>query len=85
MADLMWSIHLYRLSWAGLARLWNEFPRVTEYARQAYERPSFRTAVAEWPGIPPTDHIPEHATMNAKLRFAWGMLTETNWREVALG
>ena len=86
LADVMWTTHLYRLRWLGFSDLWADRQRVAGYGERAFARPSFRTAVVDWPGAyPPSPHAPEHSTLTARGRFFWGMLRGTPWRDVVLG
>jgi hydroxyquinol 1,2-dioxygenase len=64
MADLVWATSLYRLKWLGMGFLWEGGqalgtvrPRVGAYARRLFQRPSFRQAVADWPGHPATEFV----------------------------
>ncbi len=71
LADIMWTISLYRMRWLGLESLWTEGrrPQVGKYTQRAYKRPSFKAAVLDWPlGMPPSKHIAESNTFGAWLR-----------------
>ena len=58
MADLFWGINLYRLKKLGMGYLWDPDahpheravyrPNVLAYAERLSDRPSFRSAVADW-------------------------------------
>lgn len=75
MADIMWSVSLFRLKWIGLGRLWEEgtdAPKVADYVLRAFARPSFQNAVINWPrSTPPTIHIEESAPYAQKLLSVW--------------
>lgn len=56
-ADIVWGISLYRMHWLGLASLWNGLPRIRDYERRVYERPSLREQVIDYPSpMPPSPH-----------------------------
>ncbi|MEL6235365.1 MAG: glutathione S-transferase family protein [Pseudomonadota bacterium] len=59
LADIMWTVSLYRLALLGLQRLWAEesgSPRVAAYMQHAPDRPSFQEAVVGWrAGAKPRD------------------------------
>ncbi|MCG8442029.1 MAG: glutathione S-transferase family protein, partial [Caulobacterales bacterium] len=79
LADVMWTVSLYRVKWMGLGGLWGGAeagrPRVAAYAARALARPAFRSAVVDWPGAyAPSPHAEEFAGGAAKQRFALGML-----------
>lgn len=47
-------ISLYRIHWLGLAYLWEDLPRVKEFAQRAYKRPCVWEDVINWPSpMPP--------------------------------
>ena len=77
LADIMWTNSLYRLKWLGMGQLWGQGsnrPRVVEYAGRAFERPSFRRAVIDWPGAYfPSPHVKEFSGPMAFVKFAWHM------------
>jgi len=57
MADLTWAINLYRMQWLGFGSLWKDLPRVKEYARLLYQRPSIWNAVIKFPSpMPESPH-----------------------------
>ncbi len=57
MADLCWGVSLYRMHWQGLASLWQDLPRVHEYTRGLYQRPSLWNAVIRFPSpMPESPH-----------------------------
>lgn len=78
MADIMWTISLFRLKWLGLSHLWeadNKGPNVSEYVKQAFARPAFREAVIDWPmATPPSKHIKETSGIFKNLQFVWQAL-----------
>ncbi|MEM9315259.1 MAG: glutathione S-transferase family protein [Pseudomonadota bacterium] len=89
MADVMWSVSLFRLKWIGLGYCWEQGgarPRVASYVDRAFKRPSFRSAVFDWPrAYGPSQHVPEKFTPQAKRRFFIDMVRGMNLREVFLG
>ncbi len=57
LADLVWAISLYRLHWLGLALLWQNLPRVLNYADLVYHRPSIWEEVINFPSpMPESPH-----------------------------
>jgi 2,5-dichlorohydroquinone reductive dechlorinase len=60
LADIVWSISLYRLQWLGLASLWAGKPQVQDYAMRGYRRPSVSEQVIHFPTpMPPhTAEVP---------------------------
>ena len=65
LADVFWGVSLFRLQWLGLGYLWKTddrlaLPRVYEYSRRLFLRPSFSHAVVHWPGNPPSPHVMEY-------------------------
>jgi 2,5-dichlorohydroquinone reductive dechlorinase len=89
MADVVWSVSLFRLKWVGLGYCWEQGtaqPRVAKYVQQAFARPSFRSAVIEWPkSYGPSQHVPETSTPKAKLKFKRDFFLGLNFREVFFG
>ncbi len=75
MADIMWTVSLFRLKWLGLGSLWettDSAPRVAPYVQRAFARPSFQDAVVNWPrSTPPSHHIEETASYAQRLHKAW--------------
>jgi 2,5-dichlorohydroquinone reductive dechlorinase len=75
MADIMWSVSLFRLKWLGLGHLWeadSANARVAQYVEQAFMRPSFRQAVIDFPmSTPPTPHIETSANYAQNLHRLW--------------
>ena len=78
LADVMWTNSLYRLKWLGMGHLWEERldrAGVVEYSQRAFERPSFRRAVIQWPvAYGPSPHVREFSGPLATVRFLWQML-----------
>ncbi|NKB50766.1 MAG: glutathione S-transferase family protein [Rhizobiaceae bacterium] len=68
LADVIWAVSLFRLKWLGMSFLWDgghqlnakPQPGVASYAARLCERPAFRTAAIDWPGIARSDHVSEH-------------------------
>ncbi|MEO1036035.1 MAG: glutathione S-transferase family protein [Pseudomonadota bacterium] len=89
MADIMWTVSLYRLKWLGLADTWessDKRSRVATYVERAFQRPSFQFAVINWPfAYAPSPHVEEMDTFGAKLRFFGQLLTRRNWLEYHFG
>ncbi|MEM9105350.1 MAG: glutathione S-transferase family protein [Pseudomonadota bacterium] len=89
MADILWTVSLYRLQWLGLRRFWGADSgntRVADYVERAIERPSFRSAVRDWTGSHgPAPYFPELATGAAKAKFAIHMFRELNLPEMVFG
>jgi len=57
LADLFWTISLFRLDWLGMDYLWsensnrksaNKLPKLQKYLENLYERQSFQEAVVQW-------------------------------------
>lgn len=65
LADLMWSVSLFRLKWMGAAFAWsgnhklNDRPckYVQPYAERLFTRPTFRAAIVDWPGIIRSEYV----------------------------
>ena len=89
LADVMWTVSLYRVYWLGLGdSLTAESgrPRVAEYVERAFKRPSFVFAVGDWPfGYSPSPHVPEMDTPGFKLKFLATILGRRSWREALFG
>ena len=68
LADVVWAVSLFRMKWLGMAFLWNggshlnnvERPRVAAYGRRLFDRPAFRAAAIDWPGVPRSEFVDEH-------------------------
>ena len=89
LADIMWTVSLYRVYWLGLGNsLTAEAgrPRVAGYVERAFKRPSFVFAVVNWPfGYSPSPHVPEMDTPGFKLKFLATILGRRSWREALFG
>ncbi len=65
LADVFWSVSLFRMQWIGMAFAWNgnhplnreERPAVAAYADRLFARTAFRQAVIDWPGTPRTEFV----------------------------
>ena len=58
LADAVWGVSLYRIQWVGHGYLWDDFPRVRDYAHQCYKRPSIWNDVINWPSpMPESPHV----------------------------
>lgn len=65
LADVVWAVSLFRIQWLGLGYIWNTddsviLPKVLEYTKRLFRRPSFEIAVIHWPGNPPSPHVMEY-------------------------
>ncbi len=82
MADVMWSISLYRMKWLGIGGAWEENdsrPEVSAYTELAFARPAFRAGVVDWPcAYGPSPHVTEFAGFGATLGFMIGMMRRGN-------
>ena len=89
LADVIWAISLWRMKWLGFGPLWESGQQnaaVATYLEQAWQRPSFRSAVVDWPGShSPSPHVPEYASAKAKREFMLHMFRSVNWRETLFG
>ncbi len=78
LADIVWTTSLFRMKWIGIGRFWEEDKgrcRVAGYANLAFQRPSFRHAVIDWPNAyAPSPYVPEFSTPLAWPRFFWRVL-----------
>ena len=78
LADIMWTNSVYRMKWLGMGHFWEQGTnrsRVVEYAERAFERPSFRRAVIDWPGAYfPSPHVKEFSGPMAFVKFIWHMM-----------
>lgn len=50
MADLFWALELLRMRNVGVARFWDDLPRVSRLLAAAETLPAIRSAVIDWPG-----------------------------------
>lgn len=71
LADLFWTISLFRLDWLGMDYLWsgqsnrqsaNKLPRLQNYLENLYGRKSFQEAVVQWV-------LPNFPSENVAFRF----------------
>ncbi|MEM8659969.1 MAG: glutathione S-transferase family protein [Pseudomonadota bacterium] len=89
MADVMWSVSLYRLKWIGLGDSWergNTRPRVAAYVKRAFARPEFHGAVIEWPrSYSPSPHVAGNNGPLDAAKFVFSMVTGVRLREVLFG
>ena len=73
LADVMWTVSLFRMKWLGIGGAWEENAsrdKVRAYVERAFARPSFRAGVFDWPGAyPPSPHVPEMSGLGATIRF----------------
>ncbi len=68
LADVFWAVSLFRLKWLGMSFAWagghalnrTVRPAVAGYGERLFERPEFRAAVINWPGIPSTEYVSDH-------------------------
>lgn len=65
LADVVWAVSLFRMQWLGLGYIWGtddavHLPRVREYTKHLFVRPSFQRSVVHWPGNPPSPHVMEY-------------------------
>lgn len=65
LADVVWAVSLFRMQWLGLGYIWATddkvlSPRVRDYTKRLFVRPSFQHAVVHWPGNPPSPHVMEY-------------------------
>ena len=89
MADIMWTISMYRLKWGGLGHVWEgrqNRQRLNDYLDRAFARPSFQQGVVTWPGAyGPSDHIAEFSGKDSQRRFAKHMRQRISLWEVIFG
>ncbi|MDH3419957.1 MAG: glutathione S-transferase [Gammaproteobacteria bacterium] len=65
LADVVWAVSLFRIQWLGLGYIWKAgddivLPRVHEYTKRTFARPSFVAATIRWPRNPPSPHVMEY-------------------------
>lgn len=68
LADIMWSVSLFRLKWIGAAFLWkgdhslNASPQahVAAYGARMFVRPAFVAANIDWPLVPRSEFVMDH-------------------------
>ncbi|MEM7663629.1 MAG: glutathione S-transferase [Pseudomonadota bacterium] len=88
LADVVWTLSLWRMKWLGLGIHWEDGknPAVAAYCERAFQRPSFRSAVVEWPGSHgPSPHVIEHSTGAAARAFTVNMVRSLNLKEAIFG
>lgn len=89
MADIMWSLSMYRLKWLGFGGLWegkNNRARLNAYLDKAFARPSVRAGCIEWPGAhAPSPHVKEYAGPGAVFKFPIHLVRSIPWGEVIFG
>jgi glutathione S-transferase len=57
LADCVWGTSLFRIHWGGHAFLWDDRPRLRDYAFRCYARPSLQEGTLNWPSpAPPSPH-----------------------------
>lgn len=73
LADIIWSVSLYRMQWLGMGAAWNgKLPKVEAYVPQAFQRPAFRASVIEWPGAyGPSRHARDFSGIGPTLKFIY--------------
>ena len=71
LADIIWSVSLYRMQWLGMGATWiGKFPKVEANTARAFQRASFRTGEIEWPAVyGPSPHVPEFSGIGPALKF----------------
>ncbi|MEM9624334.1 MAG: glutathione S-transferase family protein, partial [Pseudomonadota bacterium] len=71
LADIIWSVSLYRMQWLGMGAAWSgKFPKIEAYVTQAFQRPAFRAGVIEWPAsYGPSRHVPDFAGIGPTFKF----------------
>lgn len=68
LADVVWSVSLFRLKWIGAAFAWEgghalngeARAHVADYVARAIARPAFVSAAIRWPGMPESEFVAEH-------------------------
>lgn len=68
LADVLWAVSLFRMKWLGMAFVWDgehplndqTRPAVAAYGARLFERPAFRAAAINWPGVPRSEYVSEH-------------------------
>ncbi len=68
LADVFWAVSLFRLKWIGMEFAWagqhalnnSKQPLVAAYGSRLFERPAFRAAAIDWPGMPRSEHVADH-------------------------
>lgn len=88
LADIVWTQSLWRMKWLGMSDNWanGQNPSVAKYTERAFQRPSFRSAVVEWPGAyAPSPHLAETTGFGAARAFTVDMVRSLNWRQTLFG
>ncbi|MEM6930555.1 MAG: glutathione S-transferase family protein [Myxococcota bacterium] len=65
LADVFWTVSLFRLAWLGMAFAWDgdhalnaiARPYVAAYAHRLFARPAFREAAIDWPRTARSEHV----------------------------
>lgn len=68
LADVVWAVSLFRMKWLGMSFVWeggsklnrSAQPRVEIYGRRLFDRPAFRAAAIDWPGVPRSEYVADH-------------------------
>jgi 2,5-dichlorohydroquinone reductive dechlorinase len=68
LADVFWSVSLFRMKWLGMAFVWEGAhtlnietrPSVASYGARLFERAAFRASAIDWPGVPRSEYVSEH-------------------------
>lgn len=68
LADIHWSVSLFRLKWIGMGFSWQgghplndaALPVVDGYAKRLFARKSFSDAVIHWPGVPRSEYVADY-------------------------
>ncbi len=68
LADVVWAVSLFRMKWLGMSFLWDggsnlnatARPLVASYGRKLFDRPAFRAAAIDWPGVPRSEYVEDH-------------------------
>jgi len=58
LADVFWGVSLFRLQYLGFEWMWRSDAATSAFADRAFNRPSLKAAVIDWPGHPPGPGIP---------------------------
>ena len=57
LADVAWSVSLFRLLYLGYGWMWDELAYVPGYVEAAFDHPSVRAGAIRWPGHPPGETV----------------------------
>ncbi|MEO0465665.1 MAG: glutathione S-transferase family protein [Pseudomonadota bacterium] len=89
LADITWTLSLWRMKWLGFGPAWekgDQNQRVAAYLERAFQRPSFRSAVINWPGShSPSPHVSEYSGASANRAFALDMVRSVDWSKTLFG